>query len=91
MLFFFPLASAARLGVALFGAIFANRLHAQLAGPGMDFPCDRHSVGGEGACRPSCTRKYITAVMLALQPVFPDGGSNFPPVGFAPDLWMLRE
>src|SRR5262249_44133829 len=32
---FRPLGGA--LGVALFGAIFANRLHAQLAGPGMDF------------------------------------------------------
>ena len=44
------------LGVALFGAIFANLLHAQLAGPGMDFLATVIPAGDQEACRRTCTR-----------------------------------
>jgi EmrB/QacA subfamily drug resistance transporter len=57
------------LGVALFGAIFANRLHAQLAGPGMDFLATVMPAAVKGL-PPDLHREYITAVMAALRPVF---------------------
>ena len=57
------------LGVALFGAIFANRLHAQLAGPGMDFLATVIPAAARGL-PPDMHQEYITAVMAALRPVF---------------------
>ena len=57
------------LGVALFGAIFANLLHAQLAGPGMDFLATVIPAAARGL-PPNLHQEYITAVMAALQPVF---------------------
>jgi EmrB/QacA subfamily drug resistance transporter len=57
------------LGVALFGAIFANRLHAQLAGPGMDFLATIIPAAARGL-PPDMHQEYITAVMTALRPVF---------------------
>src|SRR5262245_12752902 len=57
------------LGVALFGAIFANRLHAQLAGPGMDFLATVIPAAARGL-PPDLHQEYITAVMAALRPVF---------------------
>src|SRR5215470_13654731 len=57
------------LGVALFGAIFANRLHAQLAGPGMDFLATVIPAAVRGL-PPDLHQEYITAVMAALRPVF---------------------
>ncbi len=56
------------LGVALFGAIFANQLHAQL-GPGMDFLAAVIPAAAKGL-PPNLHQEYITAVMAALQPVF---------------------
>ena len=57
------------LGVALFGAIFANRLHAQLAGPGMDFLATVIPAAVKGL-PPDLHQEYIAAVMAALRPVF---------------------
>ena len=57
------------LGVALFGAIFANRLHAQLAEPGMDFLATIIPAAARGL-PPDMHQEYITAVMTALRPVF---------------------
>jgi EmrB/QacA subfamily drug resistance transporter len=57
------------LGVALFGAIFANRLHAELAGPGMDFLATAIPAAVRGL-PPVLHEEYITAVMAALRPVF---------------------
>jgi EmrB/QacA subfamily drug resistance transporter len=57
------------LGVALFGAIFANRLHAQLAGPGMEFLATVIPSAVRGL-PPNLHEEYITAVMAALRPVF---------------------
>src|SRR5256886_2936309 len=57
------------LGVALFGAIFANRLHAQLAGPGMEFLASVIPSAVRGL-PPNLHEEYITALMLALRPVF---------------------
>jgi EmrB/QacA subfamily drug resistance transporter len=57
------------LGVALFGAIFANGLHAQLAGPGMDFLATIIPAAARGL-PPDIHQEYITAVMTALRPVF---------------------
>jgi hypothetical protein len=57
------------LGVAMFGAIFANGLHAQLAGPGMEFLSTVLPSAVRGL-PPSLHLEYITAVMAALQPVF---------------------
>jgi EmrB/QacA subfamily drug resistance transporter len=57
------------LGVALFGAIFANLLHAQLAGPGMDFLATVIPSAVRGL-PPDLHREYIGAVMAALRPVF---------------------
>src|SRR5215470_6427809 len=56
------------LGVALFGAIFANQLHAQL-GPGMDFLAGAIPAATRGL-PPVLHQEYITAVMAALRPVF---------------------
>ena len=57
------------LGVAMFGAIFANGLHAQLAGPGMEFLSTVMPSAVRGL-PPSLHQEYITAVMAALRPVF---------------------
>jgi EmrB/QacA subfamily drug resistance transporter len=76
------------LGVALFGAIFANGLHAQLAGPGMDFLATVIPSAAKGL-PPELHEEYITAVMLALQPVFLMAAA-ISAVGFAL-TWMLRE
>jgi EmrB/QacA subfamily drug resistance transporter len=76
------------LGVALFGAIFANRLHAQLAGPGMDFLATAMPSTVRGL-PPSLHEEYITAVMTALRPVFLVAAA-ISAVGFAL-TWLLRE
>ena len=57
------------LGVAMFGAIFANGLHAQLAGPGMEFLSTVLPSAVRGL-PPSLHQEYIAAVMAALRPVF---------------------
>ncbi|MFL6833216.1 MAG: MFS transporter [Xanthobacteraceae bacterium] len=76
------------LGVALFGAIFANRLHAQLAGPGMDFLATVMPSAVKGL-PPNLHEEYITAVMAALHPIFLVAAA-ISAVGFAL-AWMLRE
>jgi MFS family permease len=76
------------LGVALFGAIFANRLHAQLAGPGMDFLATVIPSAVKGL-PPNLHEEYITAVMAALRPVFL-AAAAISAAGFAL-AWMLRE
>src|SRR5207244_543448 len=76
------------LGVALFGAIFANRLHAQLAGPGMEFLASVIPSAVRGL-PPNLHEEYITAVMLALRPVFL-AAAAISALGFAL-TWMLRE
>jgi MFS family permease len=57
------------LGVALFGAIFANLLHAQLTGPGMEFLATIIPSAAKGL-PPQLHEQYIAAVMAALRPVF---------------------
>ncbi|HYY36913.1 MAG TPA: MFS transporter [Xanthobacteraceae bacterium] len=76
------------LGVALFGAIFANRLHAQLAAPGMDFLATVLPSAVKGL-PPNLHEEYITAVMAALRPVFLVAAA-ISALGFAL-AWMLRE
>jgi EmrB/QacA subfamily drug resistance transporter len=76
------------LGVALFGAIFANRLHAQLAGPGMDFLATIIPAAARGL-PPDIHQEYITAVMTALRPVFM-AAASISALGFAL-TWLLRE
>jgi len=57
------------LGVALFGAIFANGVHARLAGPGMEFLTSAVPAAVQGL-PPALHEEYVAAVMGALQPVF---------------------
>jgi EmrB/QacA subfamily drug resistance transporter len=57
------------LGVALFGAIFANALHARLAGPGMEFLESVIPAAVEGL-PDALHEEYVGAVMGALRPVF---------------------
>jgi EmrB/QacA subfamily drug resistance transporter len=76
------------LGVALFGAIFANRLHAQLAGPGMDFLATVIPAAARGL-PPDMHQEYITAVMAALRPVFL-AAAGISALGFAL-AFLLRE
>ena len=76
------------LGVALFGAIFANRLHAQLAGPGMDFLATIIPAAARGL-PPDMHQEYITAVMAALRPVFL-AAAGISALGFAL-TFLLRE
>ena len=76
------------LGVALFGAIFANRLHAQLSGPGMEFLAAILPAAARGL-PPSLHQEYITAVMLALRPVF-WVAAGISALGFVL-AWFLRE
>src|SRR5499427_5931082 len=76
------------LGVALFGAIFANRLHAQLAGPGMDFLATVIPAAARGL-PPNLHEEYITAVMAALRPVFVAAACTSA-LGFVL-AWLLHE
>jgi len=76
------------LGVALFGAIFANRLHAQLAEPGMDFLATIIPAAARGL-PPDMHQEYITAVMTALRPVFL-AAAGVSALGFAL-TFLLRE
>jgi len=76
------------LGVALFGAIFANRLHAQLAEPGMDFLATIIPAAARGL-PPDMHQEYITAVMTALRPVFL-AAAGISALGFAL-TFLLRE
>src|SRR2546430_15955287 len=76
------------LGVVLFGAFLANRLQAQLAGPGMDFLATVIPSAVKGL-PPNLHEEYITAVMAALRPVFLVA-AVISAVGFAL-AWMLRE
>jgi EmrB/QacA subfamily drug resistance transporter len=57
------------LGVALFGEIFANGLHARLGSAGMDFLTGALPAAALGLS-PLVYHEYIEAVMGALQPVF---------------------
>jgi len=76
------------LGVAMFGAIFANGLHAQLAGPGMEFLSTVLPSAVRGL-PPSLHLEYITAVMAALRPVFL-AAAVVSAFGFAL-AWLLHE
>jgi EmrB/QacA subfamily drug resistance transporter len=76
------------LGVALFGAIFANRLHAQLAGPGMEFLATVIPSAVRGL-PPNLHEEYITAVMAALRPVFVAAACTSA-LGFVL-AWLLHE
>ena len=76
------------LGVALFGAIFANGLHARLAGPGMEFLSAVIPAAVQGL-PPNLHQEYVTAVMAALRPVFVVA-TAIAAVGFAV-TWLLRE
>jgi EmrB/QacA subfamily drug resistance transporter len=76
------------LGVALFGAIFANLLHAQLAGPGMDFLATVIPAAIKGL-PPNLHEEYIAAVMASLRPVFA-AAAAISALGFAL-TWCLRE
>ena len=76
------------LGVALFGAIFANGLHAQLAGPGMEFLAALVPSAVQ-SLPPNLQQQYINAVMAALQPVFLVAAA-ISALGFAL-AWLLRE
>ncbi len=76
------------LGVALFGAIFANGLHAQLAGPGMEFLTAVIPAAVQGL-PPTLHQEYVTAVMTALRPVFLTAAC-ISALGFVL-TWFLRE
>jgi EmrB/QacA subfamily drug resistance transporter len=76
------------LGVALFGAIFANGLHARLAGPGMEFLSAVIPAAVQGL-PPNLHQEYVSAVMAALRPVFVVA-TAIAAVGFAV-TWLLRE
>jgi MFS family permease len=76
------------LGVALFGAIFANGLHAQLAGPGMEFLATVIPAAIKGL-PPNLHEEYVAAVMAALRPVFV-AAAGISALGFAL-TWCLRE
>jgi EmrB/QacA subfamily drug resistance transporter len=76
------------LGVALFGAIFANRLHAQLSGPGMEFLSTVIPSAVRGL-PPQLHAEYIAAVMAALRPVFV-AAATISALGFVL-AWLLRE
>src|SRR5205809_2790706 len=76
------------LGVALFGAIFANRLHAQLAGPGMECLATVIPSAVRGL-PPNLHQEYITAVMAALRPVFVAAACTSA-LGFVL-AWLLHE
>jgi DNA-binding MarR family transcriptional regulator len=76
------------LGVAVFGAILSNSLHARLAGPGMDFLTSVVPAAVQGL-PPSLHEEYVGAVMAALRPVFLAAtGVSF--LGFVL-TWFLRE
>jgi EmrB/QacA subfamily drug resistance transporter len=57
------------LGVALFGAIFANGLHARLAGSGIEFLEGVIPTGIEGLPE-ALHEEYVGAVIAALRPIF---------------------
>ena len=76
------------LGVALFGAIFANGLHAQLGGLGMDFLTSVVPAAVQGL-PPVLHDEYVAAVMTALRPVFITAAA-ISAAGFAL-TWLLRE
>src|SRR5512144_1581175 len=76
------------LGVAMFGAIFSNGLHAQPAGPGMEFLSTVLPSAVRGL-PPSLHQEYITAVMAALQPVFL-AAAAISALGFVL-AWLLHE
>ena len=76
------------LGVALFGAIFANLLHAHLAGPGMDFLATAIPSAIKGLPE-NLHEEYIAAVMASLRPVF-IAAACISALGFAL-TWLLRE
>jgi hypothetical protein len=76
------------LGVAIFGAIFANLLHAQLGPTGMDSLVNALPAEVRGL-PPEQHRAYVTAVMAALQPVFL-AATGIGALGFAL-TWLLQE
>src|SRR5215831_2181910 len=76
------------LGVALFGAIFANRLHARLGPAGMDFLESAVPAAVQGL-PPQLHGEYIAAVMAALQPVFVVA-TGVAALGFVL-TWLLHE
>jgi MFS family permease len=76
------------LGVAAFGAILSNGLHARLAGPGMDFLTSVVPAAVQGL-PPSLHEEYVGAVMAALRPVFL-AATGVSALGFVL-TWCLRE
>jgi hypothetical protein len=76
------------LGVAIFGAIFANGLHAQLGPAGMDslMTAMPSEVAG---LPPETHRQYVAAVMAALYPVFV-AATGVAALGFGL-TWLLQE
>ncbi len=79
------------LGVALFGAIFVNGLHAELASqlpPGTVMPsaADAEAIA---ALSPAVRATYLDAVVVALRPIFIVAAA-VSAVGFAL-AWFLRE
>ena len=77
------------LGVALFGAIFANGLHARLAGPGMEFLSAVIPAAVQGL-PPNLHQEYVTAVMAALAAGV-RGGDGHRRRGLRRDLAAARE
>jgi EmrB/QacA subfamily drug resistance transporter len=78
------------IGVAAFGAIFANRLQAELAArlpPGAGVPADDPAVVAQ--LPPEVHEPYVAAFAAALQPVFLTGAA-ISAVAFAL-TWLLRE
>ena len=75
-------------GVAIFGAIFANGLHAELTGPGLDFLAAINP--SEARTLPDAIhQEYIAAVMAALEPVYVVA-AIVAAGGFAL-TWLIRE
>jgi len=74
------------LGVALFGAIFANGLHAQLGPAGMDFLSSAVPAAVQGLPT-ELHREYVTAVMAALRPVFTVAAATSA-IGFALTIFL---
>jgi hypothetical protein len=76
------------LGVAIFGAIFANLLHAQLGPAGMDSLVNAVPAAVSGL-PPETHRQYVAAVMAALYPVFL-AATAVAALGFVL-TWLLQE
>lgn len=76
------------IGLALFGAIFANRLHAELAARGVHGPSSA-TPAAVHHLPPAVRESYVTAVASALHPVFVVA-AGVSLVAFAL-AWLLQE